>query len=245
MKAFRGGTPLKLSVIIPAFNERGRIRRCVEEVTRVASDMRVDYEVIVVDDGSGDGTFSVVSEMARRNSRVKVVRNYMNEGKGCAVKKGFQHSSGDAVAYIDADLSISPRRLSSYLRALSSADVVIGSKRHPKSDIVYPLHRRILSKCFNILVRVLFRLPLSDTQCGFKVFKRRVLEDVVSKLRVKGYAFDVELLILTYMKGYRIVEAPVVLRHRERRMSVRSILRMLLDLLGVFLRVYVTKVYEG
>lgn len=224
-----------MSVIIPAFNEQGRIRECVEEVVRVVDGTGVDYEVIIVDDGSDDGTYSVARELAEWNPRVEVVRNRLNEGKGCAIVRGFRCSSGDVVAYMDADLSMPPWQLPLYLKTLLDADVVVGSKRHPKSDIVYPPQRRVLSKCFNMLVRALLRLPLSDTQCGFKVFKRRVLEDVVSKLRVKGYAFDVELLLLAYRRGYRIVEAPIVLRHRERRIAARSILRMLADLLRIFM----------
>jgi len=236
---------LKLSVIIPAHNERERIAKCINEVTKVLVDAKLDYEVIVVDDGSEEDTYNIDSDLARKDPRVKAVRNNPNMGKGNAIKRGFQYSTGGIVAYIDADLSMHPQQLTHYLQELIGTDAVIASKRHPKSDIIYPLHRMILSKGFNLLVRVMFGLPFSDTQCGFKVVRRRVLEDVMPRLRVKRYAFDVELLVNAYRRGYRMVEAPITLRHGEERHGVRDVFRMAVDLLAIFYRLHFTKTYGG
>jgi glycosyltransferase involved in cell wall biosynthesis len=209
------------------------------------ADTKLDYEVIVVDDGSEDETYNIASDFARKDPKVKVTRNSPNMGKGHAIKRGFQHSTGAIVAYMDADLSMHPQQLTHYLRKLGGADAVIASKRHPKSDISYPLHRKILSKGFNLLVRAMFGLNLSDTQCGFKVFRRRVLEDVMPRLLVKRYAFDVELLVNAYRRGYRVVEAPITLRHGEERLRLRDVFRMAADLLAIFYRLHFTKTYEG
>lgn len=238
---------MKLSVIIPAYNERERIARCVKEVAKVMADAKLDYEVIVVDDGSEDDTYNIARDLARENPRVKVVRNNQNMGKGHAIKRGFQHSTGEIVVYMDADLSMHPQQLTHYLKKLLivGADAVIASKWHPKSDISYPLHRKILSKGFNLLARAIFGLPLSDTQCGFKVFRRRVLEDVMPRLLVKRYAFDVELLMNACRRGYRVVEAPITLRHRKGRLGVRDVFRMAVDLLAIYYRLHFTKTYEG
>lgn len=234
----------KVSVIIPAYEEEETIPQFLQEVVRVIDDLKLDYELIVVDDGSDDDTFGVVDSLARANPRVRVVRNDPNMGKGHAVKSGFQHSTGGIVVYLDADFSMHPRHLADYLQRLGEADIVVASKRHPESDIVYPLYRRVLSRGFNLLVRAMFWLPLSDTQCGFKVFRRRVLEDVVPRLLVKRYAFDVELLVNAHKRGYRVAEAPITLRHGEERLSVREILRMALDLLAIYYRLHFTGTYE-
>jgi len=236
---------LKLSVIIPVYNGCGSIAKCVEEVAKVMADSKLDYEVIVVDDGSEDDTYNIASDLARKDPRVNAVRNNSNMGKGHAVKRGFQHSRGGIVTYMDADLSMHPEQLTHYLQKLVEADAVIASKRHPKSDIIYPLHRKILSKGFNLLVRAMFGLPISDTQCGFKVFRREVLDDVMPRLLVKRYAFDVELLVNAYRRGYRVVEDSVTLRHGEGRLGVRDVFRMAVDLLAIFYRLHFTKTYEG
>ena len=233
----------KVSVIIPAYDEGETIPELLDEVVRVMADLELDYELIVVDDGSSDDTLGVVGNLAKRNPKVRVVRNDPNMGKGYAIKKGFQHSTGEVVVYLDADFSMHPQHLAGYLQRLGEADIVVASKRHPESDIIYPLYRRVLSRGFNMLVRAMFLLPLSDTQCGFKVFRRRVLEDVVPWLLVKRYAFDVELLVNAHKRGYRVAEAPITLRHGEERLCVRDVLRMVVDLLAIFYRLHLTKTY--
>lgn len=238
-------TFLKLSVIIPVHNQCESIAKCVKEVTKVMADTKLDYEVIVVDDGSEDDTYNIARGLARKDPRVKAVRKNPNMGKGHAIKTGFQHSTSAIVAYMDADLSMHPQQMTHYLQKLVGADAVIASKRHPKSDISYPLHRKALSKGFNLLVRAMFGLPLSDTQCGFKVFRREVLEDVMPRLLVKRYAFDVELLVNTNRRGYKVVEAPITLRHGEERLGVRDVFRMAVDLLAIYYRLHFTKTYEG
>jgi glycosyltransferase involved in cell wall biosynthesis len=165
-------------------------------------------------------------------------------GKGQTIKEGFKHSKGHIISYIDADMPINPKQIQYYLNMLENADVVITSKRHPESNIRYPLHRRVLSRCFNILVRILLRLPFSDTQCGFKFFKRSVLEEAIPRLFVKRYAFDVEILLTTYKRGYIVIEAPITFGHGEERINLRDIFKMGSDLLSIFYRNHFTKIYN-
>lgn len=231
----------KVSIIIPAFNEAVGIAKCLKEITKAMNDLKFDYEVIVIDDGSNDGTYLVSNSVARNNSKIKLIKNNVNIGKGHAIKRGLQGSSGDFIAYMDADFSMHPKQLALFLLKLKEADAVIGSKRHPKSIISYPLHRKFLSKGFNLLVRVMFGIPFSDTQCGFKVFRRVVLEEVYSKLLAKSYAFDVELLINVHKRNYKIVEAPIVLRHWKERLGLSDIFRMAVDLLAIFYRFYLSR----
>jgi len=235
----------KFSLIIPAYEEGDRLRECIFQVKRTLSLIGLDFEIIVVDDGSQYKTYGAAKSL-EDDPKVRFFRNKANMGKGYAVKKGFQKSTGDIIAYMDVDIgcTLKPQQMAYYLKRLNSSDVVIASKRHPLSKINYPLHRRILSRAFNILVRLFFRLPLSDTQCGFKVFKRKALEDAMPRLRVKRYAFDVELLVSIHRRGYKIEEAPLNIIHRESRINIKEICRMAIDTLAVFYRLHITKTYN-
>jgi len=235
----------KFSLIIPAYEEGDRLRECILQVKRTLSLLGLDFEIIIVDDGSRYETYRTARSL-EDNPKVRFFRNNVNMGKGYAVKMGFQKSSGDIVAYMDVDIgcTLKPQLVAYYLKRLNSSDAVIASKRHPQSKINYPLHRRILSRAFNILVKLLFRLPLSDTQCGFKIFKRKALEDAMPRLMVKRYAFDVELLVNIHKRGYKIMEAPINIEHRESRINIKEIYRMVVDILAVFYRLHFTKTYD-
>jgi glycosyltransferase involved in cell wall biosynthesis len=209
----------------------------VEEVLQ--RDLRVDYEVLIVDDGSLDGTKREALRYARGNGRVRVVSYPDNGGKGKALQRGFRLSRGRFVCFFDGDLEIDPVSLVGLVREIrkGAADIVIGSKRHSASIIRYPLHRRMLSRSFQLMCRAMFRLPARDTQVGAKVFRREVLEALVPRLRLRHFAFDLELLVLAYRDGFRVQEAPVVVdmsRANGSSVEVRDILRVGWDALHVF-----------
>jgi glycosyltransferase involved in cell wall biosynthesis len=236
--------PDKISIIIPAFKESKTIRQNLERIVDVMNGLGYDYELIVVDDGSDDGTYDIAEINSEENPRIKVVRYTPNVGKGYAIKTGFKHATGSIIGYMDADLNLDTEQLEEYIKRLEGADAVIASKRHPESHIVYPLHRRILSNAFNMLVRLLFRFDISDTQCGFKFFKREVLDKVVPCLSIKRWAFDVELLVLVDRFGYEIAEGPISFSQGESRLKMMDIFNMFLDLLGIFYRLNFTRTYE-
>jgi hypothetical protein len=146
---------------------------------------------------------------------------------------------------MDADLEIPQDLLVDYLKRIRGADVVVASKRHPESDVGYGLYRSFLSRGFSLFVNILFNLGLDDTQCGFKLFKREVLDEVMPSLLLKRYAFDVELLVNARKKGFKIITAPIVIRNlRERPIKIREMFRMVLDLLAVFYRLHFTNRYD-
>ncbi|MEM2352279.1 MAG: glycosyltransferase [Thermoproteota archaeon] len=233
----------KVSFVLPAFNEGTVIEYSLERLDRVAGSMGLVYEVIVVDDGSYDDTRLRVLNYADRNSHVRVVSYERNMGKGFAVKTGFWASRGDLVIFIDSDSEINFDIIDQYIEALNNADIAIGSKWHKDSIVEASLVRKFLSRGFNILVRLLTGLRVSDTQCGIKAIRRGSFVEIFKRLTIKRYAFDVELLVLTKLYGLRIIEMPVKLSLKG-SLSFREIWRMFLDLLGITYRLRVKRWYQ-
>jgi glycosyltransferase involved in cell wall biosynthesis len=240
---------IKLSVVLPAYNEAAWIEHNLIETVLTLQQFVRDFEVIVVDDGSADETALMAAATAVRFPEIKVLRYEENRGKGHALMCGSMHASGEFVAFLDADMDLHPRQLKRFLQELqnSDADVVIGSKNHPGSRIEsYPLLRKIYSKAYYRLVRALFGLPVRDTQTGIKMFRRHVLSEVVPRLLVKRFAFDMELLAVAHRKGFSIIEAPVSLAFRRAgsRIDLGDAMMTLRDTLALFYRANVIRYYD-
>jgi glycosyltransferase involved in cell wall biosynthesis len=234
----------QLSVVLPAYNEEEIIEDSLGKVDHVVRGTGYKYELIVVDDGSMDGTAKKATKYAKRNGHIRVLSYEKNSGKGHAVKSGFLHAQSDIVVFMDGDLEVEPEQIGLYVKALEHADIVIGSKWLPQSKVKIPLIRRILSHGFNIVVKLLVGIRFSDTQTGLKAVKKRGLEKVFSKLTVKRYAFDVELLAVANLLGLRIVELPVKIRLNG-HISFKEMWKMLIDVLGIAYRLRVKKWYQA
>ena len=233
----------ELSLIMPAYNEEKNIRLVIERADDVARQMGLKYELIVVDDGSVDNTKVEVEGYAKINGHVKVASYNRNIGKGFALRTGFSHAVGDLVVFMDSDTDIDPKQVAYYIDALKDADVVVASKWHPQSKLDTPLTRRVLSRGFNALVKLLVGLRLSDTQTGLKAIRREALVGVFPRLTVKRYAFDVEMLALANLLSLRVVELPINIRLYS-LFSFREVWRMFLDLLGITYRLRITRWYQ-
>lgn len=239
---------LDLSIIIPAYNEEKIILNTINEVKITMQKLlrNIKYEIIVIDDGSEDKTFLEANKAA--SDIVKVFRKE-NEGKGSALKFGFSKSEGKLVTFLDADLDLHPRQLPLFLSYMKryDADIVVGSKRHPLSKINYPLYRKWLSGIYEFIIKILFNLHLRDTQAGFKLFKRGVLEAVFPKTLCKKFAFDLELLVVAHSKGFKIVEAPIDLNWQrlENRIKIKDIFKIAVDTAAIFYRLKILKYYDG
>ncbi|HOX54694.1 MAG: glycosyltransferase [Candidatus Omnitrophica bacterium] len=238
----------KVSILLPAYNEAYHLKDNIEETIRTFDEFGCDYEIVVIDDGSSDNTFEIASEIAKNKSQVIVKRNLSNFGKGRAIKKGFRYISGKYAIFLDADMELHPRQLQNFFDIMraNDADVVIGSKMHPDSKIIYPWHRKIVSRVYFFLIKILFGLPIHDTQTGLKLFKAEVLEKVLPKILVKEFAYDLEVLVNARHLGYRIVEAPVVVHSQKRygRIGIRSIYKTWIDTLAIFYRLNILKYYD-
>ncbi len=237
-----------ISVVIPAFDESERIARTLRETDAAMAAFGSPYEIVLVDDGSGDDTLARAQEAASALAHVRLVHMERNAGKGWALVRGAQLAHGDLVMFMDADLDVHPRQLAILHRALveDGADVVIGSKLHPESQIAYPPRRRVLSLGYYVLVRTLFRLPVHDTQTGLKLYRRSVLEQIVPRLLVKRFAHDLEALVNAHRLGFRIVEVPVVVTQERPfpRIGLTDALLVIKDTAAIFYRTYLLRYYD-
>ena len=232
-----------LSFVLPAYNEEDFIEDTLKTLEVIIKDKNLPYEIVVVNDGSLDGTLAKATRYAKRNGHVKVISYAKNIGKGYAVKTGFLEATGDVVVFADSDMEIDLETISNYLEALKHGDIVIASKRHLDSRVEVPLIRKILSISFNGLVRLLTGVPLNDTQSGLKAMKKNAFVDVFPRLAVKRYAFDVELLSVAHLYGLKIVEMPVSIK-LDASFRPKEIWFMFIDLLGIAYRLRVIHWYQ-
>jgi dolichol-phosphate mannosyltransferase len=223
-----GRVPERALVIVPTYNERHNIARLVDCV--LAADGRID--ILVVDDASPDGTGAIVDAIAAENPRVHVIHRAAKLGLGTAYIAGFKWALArnyDFIFEMDADFSHDPAHLPEFLRAIQSADLVLGSRyQHGRVTVVnWPIARLLLSYAANVYARVVTGLRVFDATGGFKCFRRRVLEALdLDAIRSSGYAFQIEVSFRAWKKGFRIAEIPIVFVDRtegESKMSKKIV----------------------
>jgi glycosyltransferase involved in cell wall biosynthesis len=246
-----------LSLIVPAYGSEKIIDKVLLKYKQALDDIRYQYEIICVVDGNVDDTYKVAQKIANKfPSLIKVYSYEKNLGKGYAVRYGMARSKGDLIAFADAGLEINPRGIYMMVEHFDwyDADIVICSKRHPASKVVYPWQRRVMSFVYQYMVHIMFGLNVKDTQVGMKLFKRQVLEKTLPRLLVKEFAFDIEMLAVANYLGFkRIYEAPVDLRRYEFSGGVSTIIskgftntvfKMVRDTLAVFYRLNIIHYYD-
>lgn len=238
----------RLSIIIPAYKEERSIFNTLSRIAEVHDKLPYQYEIIVVVDGSPDKTFDEAKRFI--SSHVRVFEYHSNQGKGHALKYGVEKAEGDIVTFTDAGGDFNPEQFDRYVKLMElfNADIVIGSKRHPASQVNYPLIRRIYSRGYQLLVRFLFGLRVTDTQTGLKFFRKEVAKAIFPRALVKQYAIDLELLVIAWQFGFRrIFEAPVELDFNAvtaGAANLRAIQKMFRDTLAVFYRAKILNYYR-
>ena len=238
-----------LSVIIPVYKQERTIKKDLLRIKKALDEAGWNYEVVIVVDGKIDKSFQRAKKIA--SLRLRVYGYKENQGKGYAIRFGMKKAKGDYIAFIDAGMEIDPLGLSMLLQHLAwyDADIIVGSKRHPVSHVDYPLQRKILSWGYFTIVRILFGLKITDTQAGIKVFKKKVLEDILPVLLIKKYAFDIEMLAVAYAFGHkRIFDAPIKFEHQFGSLTssatLKTIYLMLWDTMAVFYRLKILRYYQ-
>ena len=211
-------------VIVPTFNERENITRLIGAI--LEQDDRLD--ILVVDDGSPDGTGDIVEGVMQHEARLHILKRPRKMGLGTAYIAGFTwalENGYDFIFEMDADFSHDPAHLSQFLQAIENADLVLGSRyRNGKVTVVnWPINRLLLSYFANVYARVVTGLPVWDATGGFKCFRRRVLEAIdLTHVRSNGYAFQIEMSFRAWRKHFKIVEIPIVFVDRTEGQSKMS-----------------------
>ncbi|MFA5894344.1 MAG: glycosyltransferase family 2 protein [Candidatus Shapirobacteria bacterium] len=240
-----------LSVIVPVYRQESTIKKDLNTILKTLEQIRYPFELIAVIDGkSVDNSFKIASTIHHPN--LKVIGYNQNHGKGYAIRYGAAHTQGDYVAFIDSGMEIDPNGISMLLEHMEwyEADIVVGSKFHPASQISYPLHRRIISFGAHLISLFLLRINLHDTQAGIKIFKQQVLNKILPRLLIKTFAFDLEVLAVSKHLGFtRIYEAPIKLNYDFSGTHLDSsfmkvVLLCLKDSLAVFYRLYIIHYYD-
>ena len=238
-----------LTVVVPYYNPGRLLVPTMQRLLAVLDSSGADYEVIAVSDGSTDGSDSELDSAVAEHPRLTNVVLARNQGKGAALRIGLARGKGRYLGFIDADGDLDPILLKSFqtMVELYRPDIILGSKRHPLSEVEYPLLRRVYSWGYQQVVRLGFRLNIKDTQTGIKLVRRDVLSAVLPRMVEKRFAFDLELFVIARRLGYkRFLEAPIRLRHQfSSTVSWRSVYRSLLDTMAIWYRLRVLHFYDG
>ena len=230
-----------LSVVVPCFNEEQRLPRTIEQIERYLDGKHLDHELILVDDGSADGTRQVMDAAALRHSSVRVEALPHNRGKGRALAVGVEAAKGDEILLTDADLSTPIEELDKLQSALDGgAGVAIGSRalRASRVEVSQPVYRVLMGKAFNLIVQAVLLPGIWDTQCGFKLFRADVAKKVFAGLSTDGFGYDPEVLYRARKQGVKIAEVPIVWRNSAE--TKVSPLRSSLDMFRHVIRVRFT-----
>jgi glycosyltransferase involved in cell wall biosynthesis len=240
----------RFSLIIPVYKQEKTIKNDLERILKILSELNIPVEIIVVIDGNLDHSFAEAEKL--RSHRVNVIGYATNHGKGYAVRYGFAKATGDVIGFMDSGSDLNAYSLLVMITQfeLLKADILIGSKLHPESIVFYPFYRKIMSSGYRLLNRIMFGLKVHDTQVGMKIYRREVLADVLPRVLVKQFAFDIEMLAVANHLGYtKIYESPIELKFSGLSTITsinfwRIILNMLWDTFAVFYRLKILHYYD-
>ncbi len=229
---------MKLSVIIPAYNEENRIPKTLREIDKYLKEQPYEYEILVVNDGSSDNTVNIVNELKREIANLKLIDNKENHGKGYVVRQGMLTALGAYRLFTDADNSTSIDQIEKMWPWFEQGyDIVIGSRdvKGAKLDPPQPFIRRFIGDIFKLIRKIICGLwDVQDTQCGFKCFTAKAADDIFSLTKIDGFSFDVEALLIGKHLGYKIKEVPVVWKNNlESKVRLKSAAKMLTQLLQI------------
>lgn len=239
---------IKLSLVLPAFNEGERIYKNLLIIDDMLKDASFDYEILPVNDGSSDNTKEECLKASMERKNIRPISYDKNRGKGGAIKEGVKEATGTVIGFLDSDLDISPSHLIPYMNAMieSKADVVIASKMHKESKVDYPFLRKVFSWGYFVLTKILFGTGLKDTQTGLKLYESKLIKDIMPRTRIKGYAFDIEILSLCIRKKAKILEMPVEINFQRLgtgRIKIKDIIKMFSDTVSIWWNLVIRKTY--
>lgn len=206
-----------LSIVIPLFNERERLPKNLESIINYFSVLNSNFEIILVNDGSKDGTENLVNTLQKTYPFIRSFHLKHNFGKGAAIKKGMIKSKGQIILVTDCDLSTPINEFATLNKYISNYDIIIGSRRLKikKLGNMPPTYRTFLGDIYYELLRLILLPSIKDTNCGFKIFKRKTIDKVFSKQRINRWGYDAEVLYIAQKNGFKIKEVPVKWSHKD------------------------------
>lgn len=218
----------EISILLPAYNEALRIERCIQEVERAVSSFSGSYEIIVAEDGSTDGTESIVANLSQSNPHLSFSHSPVRLGKGNAIKRALRSAKGDVIVFMDVDLATSLDYLPQIVKlAQAHRGMAIGSRHVKGSKVQRRVSRTLSSLTYNLFVRVLFLDGIHDHQCGFKAMSREVAEVLLDKSKSDGFFFDTEMILWCRKLGFPVVEVGV--EWAETRKKSKSAIKLFPD----------------
>ncbi len=233
-------SPTRLSLVIPAYNEAHRLPDSLGKIIDYGRGFAFDWEVVVVVECSQDETLELARRLTAKQANFRILDNKVHRGKGYAIRCGVLQARGDFIFYMDADLSVPLREIETFLAYFEGqpeVDVLVGNRQHLQSRITRKQTwlRRSMGQTFNRILRLSVGVPLRDTQCGFKAFRRKAAQSIFRHQKIDGFAFDVEVLLLAERLGYKIADLPVewINSPESRVRLVRDSFSMLRDAMQV------------
>lgn len=206
-----------ISIVIPAYNEARRLPAYLDRVMAYCSESPRTYEIIVVDDGSSDKTIEVIDPLKARFEDFSLITSSRNRGKGHAVRRGFLKAQGEVCVFLDADGSVLPEEIEKNIHHIleKNYDILIGSRALRGEGQVLKIrwHRKFMGKVFNFFVHAFLFKKIEDPQCGFKMFKKSIVESLFARSHLQGFGFDIEILYLAHKMGYKVKEVPISWHH--------------------------------
>ena len=199
---------MMISIVFPAYNEAERIEKAIKETEKFLKEINYDYEIIVAEDGSTDGTDKIVQELV--NDKIRLFHSDVRLGRGKALMNAFEKAKGEIVISMDVDLATNIKHLKELIEAIENGyDIAIGSRLIEGSKAKRSFERLLYSKVYNFLVRALLKSKIKDHQCGFKAFKKDIVVKLGKEAKDNHWFWDTEILVLAQRKGYKIKEIPV------------------------------------
>jgi len=224
----------KLSIVIPVYNEEERVEKSLKSLFEYLQGSGLDYELLIVDDGSVDNTLAILSEY---EPWIKIIPLWPNQGKGSAVRSGVMAASGDYILFMDADLATSIEEISRFFQMIDQAniDIIIGSRSNEESRAKRTPFRWLAGVVFRFLSKSLLGLEFSDTQCGFKIFTKAAAISIFSRMKIERWAFDLEVLFLAQKLQFNVMELGVIWEEKSgsKVRFVRDAARMIKDIFKI------------
>ena len=231
-----------LSIVFPMFNETNRLFRTFKDIEKFKSlNLIKDTEYIFVDDGSIDDSVRKINNFFRNknNFNYKIIKIKSNKGKGNALKQGILKANKDWILTLDVDISVSLLQIKKWInqKLINKENVIyFGSRNLKNSKIEFKFHRKILGIIFSFLLKILFNIDIKDTQCGFKLYKKKIAKRIFSKIKDAGFVHDVEVVLISKKYKYGLKELPVKWIHRN-----ESKLNLYVDTFKMFYKLFIIK----